>query len=166
MVDCRETKARYRADHVMVVPLVWKNRKGEDNKILLSGLEGDELADTINRRAKKIIQKQGGGEIVRTGIDDASFGIPLTMFWDNRDLSLYECRNNIIGPDAENPGTLTEPRAARLRHHCHHAFATSSSPCACLSTAAATELHLRSRAARGGGNGSRLQSVERRPAPG
>ena len=117
MVDCRETKARYRADHVMVVPLVWKNRKGEDNKILLSGLEGDELADTINRRAKKIIQKQGGGEIVRTGIDDASFGIPLTMFWDNRDLSLYECRNNIIGPDAENPGTLTEPRAFNLMFH-------------------------------------------------
>src|SRR3984957_17946817 len=58
MVDCRETKLRYRADHIIVVTALFKKRNDQTTYTwLLSALEGDEAEETITKKAKKLIQK-------------------------------------------------------------------------------------------------------------
>ena len=108
MVDCRETKGRYRADHVVCVPIAFE-KAGERKTLpfMLSALDGDEAGATISKKAKKIIQKNGGGELIPL---DMSQAIPLT----NLDEAT---RQNVVGPDADTPGTLTEPRAFNLMFH-------------------------------------------------
>ncbi len=99
MVDCRETKGRYRADHIACV------RAGtEDGKqaFYLSALEGDDAKDKIKAKAKKLERKYGS-KIEIYEIDKLE---PLPSLIDKSDL--------IIGPDAESPGTLTEPRPFNL----------------------------------------------------
>ena len=102
MVDCTGSKKRYRADHLTVAEAT--ATKGEDRRSLgvLSVLgEGDEarahLADRAERRAKKT----GGGQVelgdsaLYTDLDEAA-------------------QKQVIGPDVEEPGTLTAPRAFNL----------------------------------------------------
>lgn len=99
MVDCTESKKRYRADHLMVlVPAEFENDLNNpliDNmlKPLLAFVENDR-----NAIAKKIKKE---------GIDLAEYvEIPLSSIDHRRDL--------IIGPDANKSGTLTEPRQFNL----------------------------------------------------
>src|SRR5271154_2472390 len=42
MVDCRETKLRYRADHVWVFEVDYEDKEGKKIKLYLSTLEGDD----------------------------------------------------------------------------------------------------------------------------
>ena len=107
MVDCRETKLRYRADHVLC--LVVKFEKAGQVKSLgfLSALEGDEFEAAIAKKAKKMVQKAGGGELAPIEAGNAT---PLP------NLSAAQ-QALVIGPDAETPGTLTEPRAFNLMFH-------------------------------------------------
>jgi len=72
-----------------------------------SALDGDEAADALTKKAKKILQKAGGGELESIDITKA---VPF-------DKLRPEQRMLVIGPDAENPGTLTEPRAFNLMFH-------------------------------------------------
>jgi glycyl-tRNA synthetase len=110
MVDCRETKQRYRADHIVCVPF-WLEKDGQpvilvDN--FLSALEGDDAKEKIEIKAKKIGRKT-----------DAK---PLLDFSKQRaftDLTSEE-RSKVVGPDADiNSGTLTEPRAFNLMFESH-----------------------------------------------
>jgi len=105
MVDCKETKLRYRADHITCIEVLYE-KNGQKKALggFLSALEGDEAEATIKKKAKKLIQKSGGGELLPFDISKA---IPFT------NLSA-EQQATVIGPDAENPGTLTEPRAFNL----------------------------------------------------
>ncbi len=105
MVDCRETKLRYRADHVLCVEVSYKAKDGSVKSLgVLSGLDGDDPTVHIEKKAKKVVQKAGGGELIP--VDPATL-VPLT--------SLSPAQQKmVIGPDAENPGTLTEPRAFNL----------------------------------------------------
>ncbi|MDD5585739.1 MAG: glycine--tRNA ligase [Alphaproteobacteria bacterium] len=107
MVDCRETKLRYRADHVLCIDVYYE--KGGAKKLLglLSALDGDEPEETLTKKAKKMIQKAGGGELLPIDMGQA---VPLTSLDESR-------RAGIIGPDTETPGTLTEPRAFNLMFH-------------------------------------------------
>lgn len=115
MTDCRETKARYRADHVVCIK--FKFTKGNDVKegtsrifdAYISALEGDEALGQLTKKAKKIIQKNGGGELVPLKIEDAA---PFTSMHADE-------RTKVIGPDAENAGTLTEPRKFNLMFETH-----------------------------------------------
>jgi len=108
MVDCRETKLRYRADHIVVVPVNLKTKKQEGlTTVLLSALDGDEAEEAIAKKAKKLIQKMGGGEVMPI---EMKAGKPLTDMTSTG-------RTEVIGPDAETPGTLTEPRAFNLMFH-------------------------------------------------
>ena len=107
MVDCRETKGRYRADHVICVEVHFEKAGQKKSLGLLSALDGDEAEASLAKKAKKLVQKSGGGEVLPIDIGAA---IPLTSLTP-------EQRAAVIGPDAETSGTLTEPRAFNLMFH-------------------------------------------------
>ena len=105
MVDCRETKLRYRADHVKIFQVAYNGKKGA-GYWLLSALEGDEAEGQVLKKAKKMLQREGGGDL---GNIEQSFLLTSDLAKNNW-LEIY-------GPDAETPGTLTEPRAFNLMFH-------------------------------------------------
>jgi glycyl-tRNA synthetase len=89
MVDCRETKARYRYDHLLVF------RHSADPALpRLAFVEGE--PGPAEKRMKKLKLDPDAFEIV-----------PLS------ELPLSELPH-VIGPDADRPGTLTEPRQFNL----------------------------------------------------
>ena len=98
MVDCRETKLRYRADHLMAYS--WK--KGNPEKPVYVALqEGMEDEDKI-KRLKKLGFSQN--------LDEYDI-IPLT---DDRITSNLD---KVYGPDAKEIGTLTPPKQFNLMFH-------------------------------------------------
>lgn len=90
MVDCRETKKRYRADHLVVLQFA-------DQDIWPSFPE-DMGTDDIVKRLKKL-------------------GLPPSMSRYKQvnltDISIEEYRK-VVGPDTKKPGTLTEPKEFNL----------------------------------------------------
>ncbi|TVQ57922.1 MAG: glycine--tRNA ligase [Phycisphaerales bacterium] len=93
MVDCRETKSRYRADQVMVA-----TPAGGDGA-MYAFPEGD--PDSIAKKLKK----------ARVDLDTCEIR-PLT------DIAVDDF-TRIIGPDATEAGTLTEPRQFNLMFETH-----------------------------------------------
>lgn len=93
MVDCRETKKRYRQDHIVVLTAEKADRWPAFN-------EGSEDSE-ITKKLKKL-------------------GLPgdLSLFkkvnLTTLDVSDY---SKIVGPDVSEPGTLTEPKAFNLMFH-------------------------------------------------
>jgi len=94
MVDCKETKLRYRADHLMV--LVPKDGEGR----WIAYQEGAE-SDEIEKRVKKL----GSGRSI-----SAFEPTPLM----NIDVADYD---KVSAPDTKTQGTLTEPREFNLMFH-------------------------------------------------
>lgn len=94
MVDCRETKKRYRADHLIV--LVPKSGDGP-----WLALHEDAETDEIEKRIKKV----GSG---KSAAD-----------YEMRPLPAVEVADfaKIIAPDTKDAGTLTEPREFNLMFH-------------------------------------------------
>jgi glycyl-tRNA synthetase len=102
MVDCRETKNRYRADH-LVAAEIHIIQKGEQRSLgWLAVLEGDDPISIWSKRAEKILKKNGGGEL-----------IPPQALMPYTELS-PELQKLVIGPDTDQAGTLTEPRQFNL----------------------------------------------------
>jgi glycyl-tRNA synthetase len=100
MVDCRETKHRYRADHLKCAEIIVE-RKGEKHHLgWLAVIEGDTAAADFEKKAGKIVKKTGGGELIAPGYDDFHLYTNLRP----------ETQASLIGPDTNTPGTLTEPR--------------------------------------------------------
>lgn len=95
MVDCRETKSRYRADHVHVLRA--GDGGGEPGR-MYAFVEGDEESTA---RARKLMVKY-----LKTGEADLTT-VPLTS------LSPEEL-GGVVGPHAKEPGSLTEPREFNL----------------------------------------------------
>ncbi len=102
MTDCRESKQRYRADHVRVFQVNF-NGRGAEKFLLVAAIADDDIESVIFKKAKKLIQKKGGGDIAPLNPQES---FVLTDGWDKHD--------QIYAPDAENPGTLTEPRPFNL----------------------------------------------------
>lgn len=102
MTDCRETKQRYRADHVKVYQ-VDVTGKCPDKILLIGAIADDEIETIVLKKAKKLVQKKGGGEVAPL---DPKLSFVLTEGWAKHEM--------IYAPDAENPGTLTEPRPFNL----------------------------------------------------
>lgn len=96
MVDCRASKSRYRADHVMVLRM-----KTEHGEALAGFLEGDEAsqAQAEKKAGKALRLKKGGDRDIET--------VALVDLGDDD-------YNKVIGPDAKEPGTLTPPRQFNL----------------------------------------------------
>ena len=95
MVDCRETKARYRADHLMVL-----REAGATEGRGYAFMEGDEKQIA---NAMKLL-----GKYLRRDLSESDVSVtPL--------VSLPKAQiPDLVGPDVKEPGTLTEPRAFNL----------------------------------------------------
>ena len=89
MIDCRESKARYRADHVRAI-----SGKGKRNEAPIFAFLTDTPSETKQRKAAA---KKFGNEIEEFDL-----------------LELGTDFANVLGPDADTLGTLTEPRAFNL----------------------------------------------------
>ena len=107
MTDCRETKLRYRADHVLVLEVLFEKAGQKKTLGLLSVMSGDGADETLAKKAKTLVRKNGGGDVV---LPDLTRAVPYTSL-------PAETRALVIGPDAETPGTLTEPRPFNLMFH-------------------------------------------------
>lgn len=92
MSDCRESKKRYRVDHVVV----YTSTRSEAPWIAVPAGDGEQ--DVFERRLKKFGGKLSAAEYTATTLDK----IALADF------------ARIVGPDATKPGTLTEPKAFNL----------------------------------------------------
>lgn len=102
MVDCRETKNRYRADHLLCAE-VFVLQKGQQHSLgRLAVLDGDNSLSVWTKKAEKLLKKKGGGDLIAPSVL-----IPYA------ELSL-SLQKEVIGPDTETPGTLTEPRQFNL----------------------------------------------------
>jgi hypothetical protein len=95
MVDCRETKSRYRADHLMCI-----GEKGDKEGQIYAYIENDDASYAAARKKLDKYKK-------RTLGDEEIDTCALT------DLSADELKIT-VGPDAKEVGTLTEPRAFNL----------------------------------------------------
>ncbi len=104
MVDCRETKNRYRADHILVAEATVSRNSKRDSLGNLAVLDGDTSVTDWLKRANKFAKKSGGGEVFPVNIDAFAKYTNLT-----REEQLL-----VIGPDTDKPGTLTEPRQFNL----------------------------------------------------
>jgi glycyl-tRNA synthetase len=67
----------------------------------LAVVSGDNQESSWRKRAEKLTKKQGGGDLA-----DPSFVVFSTVS--------HEIQKQVIGPDTETPGTLTEPRQFNL----------------------------------------------------
>jgi glycyl-tRNA synthetase len=91
MVDCRETKSRYRHDHLYIY-----RHPGDDGVPMFAFLEGN--PEAVHKKMKKL---------ARGAAPDDFEVVPLP----DLGVDQYE---RIIGPDTKTPGTLTEPRQFNL----------------------------------------------------
>lgn len=94
MVDCKESKKRYRADHVKV--LIPTDGQGP-----LIAFDRDAESDEIDQRLKKVARGRPQSDYRIEKLDKiATSEFP-----------------KIFGPDAKEPGTLTEPRQFNMMFH-------------------------------------------------
>lgn len=93
MTDCRETKKRYRVDHVSVY-----TTQAAPDAVWIAVASGDDEEDVFKKRLKKLGSKLSAEQYTAVGLDKIA-------------VSEY---GRIIAPDASKPGTLTEPRAFNL----------------------------------------------------
>tara|TARA_Y100000590_G_scaffold243102_4_gene273255 strand:- start:2639 stop:4138 length:1500 start_codon:yes stop_codon:yes gene_type:complete len=93
MVDCKASKKRYRADHV----IVYSPKDGEGHAI---AFDKDAEDAEIEKRLKKLTKK-APADFTTEKLDQ----LPADQF------------TNIIGPDVKEPGTLTEPRQFNMMFH-------------------------------------------------
>jgi glycyl-tRNA synthetase len=98
MVDCRESKRRYRHDQVCGR---WVRCKGQ-RIFVASDVSGDEALELTQHKAMKFFNLRG---------KDAN-----ELAWDGPLVSLTTVKEltHVLGPDAKTLGTLTEPREFNL----------------------------------------------------
>lgn len=101
MVDCRETKNRYRADHLLCSEILAMQQGKQQSLGWLAVLEGDEAVSIWTKKAEKLLKKKGGGELLPATLV-SYMELPPVM------------HPMVIGPDVDQPGTLTEPRQFNL----------------------------------------------------
>ena len=90
MVDCRETKGRYRYDHV----LVYKSALGDGNAPMFAYMTDSSSETKQKKKAEKLF---------KTGVVSVPLATIPQAEWVH-----------VVGPDAEKPGSLTEPRQFNL----------------------------------------------------
>lgn len=101
MVDCRATKNRYRADHVLCAE-AFGEKEGKPHPFgWVAVLSGDNQENNWIKRAEKLFKKQG---LKLAGAPN---------FISYSELAT-DIQKQVIGPDAEEAGTLTEPRQFNL----------------------------------------------------
>ena len=105
MVDCRETKERYRADHIKCAKVIARRKDGRVDELgWVAALEGDNQVADFNKKASKMVKKTGGGELIEPAFEDFHEYPNLTP----------ELQEQVVGPHTTKPGTLTPPRMFNL----------------------------------------------------
>jgi glycyl-tRNA synthetase len=107
MVDCKESKKRYRADQLLVIhPAQADFDQGSDSawNRLFAFTNGDEESYRLARKKAEKFGKKIGKKL-----PDPLPIIPLTKAVEKLEQLGY-----IVGPDVDDPGTLTEPRQFNL----------------------------------------------------
>jgi len=105
MVDCRESKSRYRVDHVKGRWIEGKIGDAPVGKLFVTAVaDGPELDAALTQRALKLFG-------MRSKEADR-------LQWQSEGLSLatllFEQYGSVVGPEATQPGTLTSPRDFNL----------------------------------------------------
>jgi glycyl-tRNA synthetase len=115
MVDDRETKARYRADQLVVFALVLTGEDGsptrlDDELFAAPGEAGKTELETLIAPHRKRIEKiqKARGRAERLGLEPIADALQLDAL-----------RAKIWAPGASAPGTLTAPRAFNLMFKTH-----------------------------------------------
>lgn len=98
MVDCKESKKRYRADHLLI--LMGQDQAHDD--ILGFAFMEDATEEEIKKRLKRLKMPADPFEYQRSDLSDQ-------RVLDNLD--------KIVGPDASAAGTLTAPKEFNLMFH-------------------------------------------------
>ncbi|MBN2475760.1 MAG: glycine--tRNA ligase [Pirellulales bacterium] len=98
MVDCRESKRRYRYDQIQGR---WAESDGK-RVFVATNVSGDEGLEETQRKALKFFNLRA------KNADRLQWGGPLVC------LTTVENLAEVLGPDAKEPGTLTEPREFNL----------------------------------------------------
>ena len=96
MVDCRETKSRYRADHLEVIV----NSEDDGNARMYAYIEGDE--ESFDRACTLLCKYEK--------VDAINDGYERKLLTDVAN----DAFQRIVGPDTKEVGTLTEPRQFSL----------------------------------------------------
>jgi glycyl-tRNA synthetase len=107
MVDCKESKKRYRADQLQVIhPAKANSDQGSDSawNRLFAFMNGDEESFKL---AKKKAEKLG--KKIGKKLPEPLPILPLINVIEEIEQLAY-----VVGPDVEDPGTLTEPRQFNL----------------------------------------------------
>jgi glycyl-tRNA synthetase len=111
MVDCKESKKRYRADQLMVVHATTAEfptpRSGNPTDLAWAFPSGDEVAS-------KSAVKKLEAHLKKNKIDSNKAFKPFLSLGDPAVILPF-----VVGPDVETPGTLTEPRAFNLMFESH-----------------------------------------------
>ncbi|MDP6601072.1 MAG: glycine--tRNA ligase [Phycisphaerales bacterium] len=95
MVDCRETKSRYRADQVLCLGV-----RGDTQGQIYAFLEGDDESREV---ARKKLEKY-----VKRALEDSELDTCSLLDLSSAELDMT------VGPDTKAAGTLTEPREFNL----------------------------------------------------
>ena len=95
MVDCRETKARYRADHLLCIGV-----KGDQSGQIYAFVSGDD--DSLASARKKL------EKYVKHALEDDEVDTCALTDLTPEELAIT------VGPDTKSAGTLTEPRMFNL----------------------------------------------------
>ncbi|MDA0848888.1 MAG: glycine--tRNA ligase, partial [Verrucomicrobia bacterium] len=102
MVDCKESKLRYRADQLFIYPVILEGSSAG----YIAVVEGTDLNTRI-KQAKKLRDSLGNKQAKLDESQLDSDGVEIT--------ELDEAQRAItLGPDAKEIGTLTEPREFKL----------------------------------------------------
>ncbi|MEZ6064620.1 MAG: hypothetical protein R3B90_02680 [Planctomycetaceae bacterium] len=121
MVDCRETKGRYRFDHIKGR---WASYEGR-RVFVTTMLDLEEGLAAVEDQALKVF------DLKRKYLDKIEFGTgphgglgfpagsvatvtPAEPYPGLRPITDADSLDNVLGPDATRPGTLTEPRDFNL----------------------------------------------------
>jgi glycyl-tRNA synthetase len=107
MIDCRETKKRYRADHIMVLhPAELAQQQGSDSpwNRIFAFLDGDVTSEKSARKKAEKFGKMIGEKLP----DNTPIRRLVDLIEDVQQLAF------VVGPDVEIPGTLTEPKQFNL----------------------------------------------------
>ncbi len=115
MVDCRETRARYRGDQLVVFALVFVADDGNSEEVdeILFAAPGEagktadaELIGVHRKRIGTIAKRFGKSAPDHLALHDDALTDP-------------ELRSKILAPNAKEPGSLTAPRAFNLMFKTH-----------------------------------------------
>ena len=102
MVDCRESKRRYRHDHIKGA---WVEHDGR--KAFVTCVTDGDSKEEITRRALQFFQLK------------AKYADKLVWHGDVTDLTAISETDQVLAPDAKELGTLTEPREFNLMFETH-----------------------------------------------